>query len=445
MATKSGTYSDAAKYQHINAHNAFLSVMRSVKAPADDGFIAFGTNWLTQHIKNSDFGYKGKMPFPVPDPVVWDESFQVNYEVLDNEHKILFELLEQLKQHPDDVDVLNNNRDWFRDHFDREEKEFMACGEPCGADAHKRKHDVFFKTVTWVTVPVSQEYIEFAANWLVQHIKNTDFMYKYKLPTHHNTPQPYIWNKEFEVFYKQLDGEHVGLFDAMRAVGVNNDASHLEDLRDLLRNHFYNEEKMVCEASNLPLDYCTQHKRKHTQFSEKIAKFSAPVSNEQLYFAMDWLVQHIKNTDFGYKGNLKHQVPEPYVWDISFATDYHRLDDEHAGLFENILAVSQHPEDPTKLQVLKDNLRQHFLYEEGHFCSVESYNCVDHRMKHYSIWVILEEQKAPIDCEMINWVKNWLAQHIKNTDHQYKERLVVEGNETGIFTFGPAGYPTVTA
>ena len=63
----------------------------------------------------------------------------------------------------------------------------------------QRKHDVFFKTLTWVTTPVSLEYVTFAKNWLTQHIKNTDFKYKYKLATQHKTPEPYVWNTEFAV------------------------------------------------------------------------------------------------------------------------------------------------------------------------------------------------------------------------------------------------------
>ena len=34
-------------------------------------------------------------------------------------------------------------------------------------------------------------------NQLAQHIKNTDFKYRYKLKTRHATPEPYVWNKEF--------------------------------------------------------------------------------------------------------------------------------------------------------------------------------------------------------------------------------------------------------
>merc|ERR1712002_1435950 len=341
-------------------------------------FLVFAKNWLTQHIPNTDFRYKGKMPYHVADPYVWDESFQVYHTRLDDEHVILFDLMQQLGENPDDVDLLNKNRDVYRDHFDYEEKQFMECGEPCDADAHKKKHDIFFKTLTWVTNPVSQEYLDWAKNWLAQHIKNTDFKYRYKLATHHHTPEPYVWNNEFEVFYKRLDKEHM---------------------------------------------------KKHVLFSEKFDEMAAPVDIPLLKWAQDWLVQHIKNTDFGYRGHLKHEVPEPYVWDASFSTDYKRLDEEHDVLFADILKVSQDPDSAANLETLKKNMRLHFDYEQQRFCAVPSYNCVDHKMKHYKFWVILDDLQVPVDCEKINWAKNWLAQHIKNTDHAYKKRLI--GDDQG--------------
>jgi len=343
---------------------------------------------------------------------------------LDDEHVILFNLMQQLSENPDDIDLLNKNRDVYRDHFDYEESQFMECGEPCDADAHKKKHDIFFKTLTWVTNPVSKEYMDFAKNWLAQHIKNTDFKYKYKLATQHKTPEPYIWNNEFEVFYKRLDDEHKGLFKIMFAVENNpEDQVKVDELQKLMREHFYYEEEQFCDSLDLPWDYCKEHKKKHVLFSERFAKMHAPVSNEEIKWAQDWLAQHIKNTDFGYRGHLKHPVPEPYVWDESFATDYTRLDDEHDKLFAQILAVSQHPESQDNLDILKKGMWDHFQYEEQRYCAVQGYNCVDHKMKHYKFWVILDDLKAPVGCEEINWAKNWLAQHIKNTDHGYKQRL----------------------
>merc|ERR1711887_83882 len=364
----SNTYSDADKYQHINKHNAFLAAMRGLSTPVSQEFLVFAKNWLTQHIPNTDFRYKGKMPFHVADPYVWDESFQVYHTRLDDEHVLLFDLMQQLGEHPEDEDLLNKNRDIYRDHFDYEEKQFMACGEPCDADAHKKKHDIFFKTL--------------------------------------------------------LDVEH-----------HPDDQEKVEELQKLMRDHFYYEEGEFCDSIDLPWDYCKEHKKKHVMFSEKFAKMSAPVDVSYIKFAQDWLAQHIKNTDFGYRGHLKHDVPEPYVWDESFATEYTRLDEEHDVLFAQILAVSQAPDSAEKLATMKDSMRKHFDYEQQRFCSVPSYNCVDHKMKHYKFWVILDDLQVPIDCEKINWAKNWLAQHIKNTDHGYKHRLI--GPDSGENFSGP--------
>ena len=60
---------------------------------------------------------------------------------------------------------------------------------------------------------------------------------------------------------------------------------------------------------------------RYKSYLSRIAKLVSPVTHDEIYYAMDWLAQHIKNTDFGYKGHLKHEVPEPYIWDASFATD----------------------------------------------------------------------------------------------------------------------------
>merc|ERR1712002_326272 len=106
--------------------------------------------------------------YPVPNPYRWDESFTVEIPQIDDEHKILFKAAQDLSEDPGNVDLLNYARDVYRDHFDYEEKAFMACGEKCHAGAHKKKHDVFFKTLTWVTTPVSEEYLYFAKNWLAQ-------------------------------------------------------------------------------------------------------------------------------------------------------------------------------------------------------------------------------------------------------------------------------------
>merc|ERR1711970_478335 len=133
-----------------------------------------------------------------------------------------------------------------------------------------------------------------------------------------------------------------------------------------MRDHFYYEEGEFCDSFDLPWDYCKEHKKKHVLFSEKFAKMSAPVDVAYLKFAQDWLAQHIKNTDFGYRGHLEHDV-----------------------LFAQILAVSQEPDNADKLTALKDSMRKHFDYEQQRFCSVPSYNCVDHKMKHYKFWVIL--------------------------------------------------------
>ena len=78
------------------------------------------------------------------DPYVWDDFFEVFHARLDQELVVLFNIMQDLKDYHNSVDVLNDNKNVFRDYFDYEEAQFMACGESCDAGAHKRKPDIRF-------------------------------------------------------------------------------------------------------------------------------------------------------------------------------------------------------------------------------------------------------------------------------------------------------------
>ena len=222
-----------------------------------------------------------------------------------------------------------------------------------------------------------------------------------------------------------MDSEHKVLFDDLRAVEIDPmSKSKIQKLKTDMRNHFVYEEKQVCNSKDIDWDYCKDHKRKHTKFSERLAKIKAPADKSEVKWAQDWLAQHIRNTDFGYKGKLAHAVPEPYVWNESFATEYSQIDAEHNVLFQKTLAISQHPENAEKLAELKRLFKEHFDYEEKKFCEIPNFACVDHKMKHYKFWVVFEQLEVPVGCEVLNWTKQWFAQHIKNTDHAYKGRFI---------------------
>merc|ERR1711872_578630 len=209
-----------------------------------------------------------------------------------------------------------------------------------------------------------------AQNWLAQHIKNTDFKYKHKLNTyHHEVPRPYVWNKSLQVFYKQLDDEHVGLFDAIReSVNHPEDAEKYESLKKLMKEHFDYEEAQFLKIEGQEFQaYAQDHIAKHQSLMDKLNSNSVPLDCDFIDFVEVWLVQHIRNTDFAYRGHMLHDVPNPYVWDESFTTFYKRIDDEHKVLFKAMQDLSENPDDVDLLNFNRDVYRDHFDYEEKQF------------------------------------------------------------------------------
>nr|AQV13574.1 hemerythrin [Ancistrosyllis groenlandica]AQV13691.1 hemerythrin [Naineris laevigata]AQV13701.1 hemerythrin [Alitta succinea]AQV13732.1 hemerythrin [Pectinaria gouldii] len=118
----------------------------------------------------------------------------------------------------------------------------------------------------------------------------------------YDIPEPYVWDESFKVFYDKLDEEHKGLFKGLFDVaGDKASAGKLAHLVGAVDAHFKNEESMMQAKSYA--DFPT-HKQAHEAFLSKIKGLKAPVDDATVHFAKDWLVTHIKGTDFKYKGKL---------------------------------------------------------------------------------------------------------------------------------------------
>jgi hemerythrin family non-heme iron protein len=118
--------------------------------------------------------------FAVPEPYVWDESFRVFYDNIDDEHKGLFKGIFDCGAAPADSAKLASLLQLVIDHFVDEES-MMKKTNFDGLPTHNKIHTEFVDKLKSLSCPLDDATIAFAKKWLVNHIKGVDFKYKGKL------------------------------------------------------------------------------------------------------------------------------------------------------------------------------------------------------------------------------------------------------------------------
>jgi len=123
--------------------------------------------------------------------MTWNEKLSVGVKVLDDDHKKLVGMLNQLYDaiqsgHGKDSlsKTLDGLVDYTKTHFAREES-FFAQTQYGASTAHKKEHDDLTKQVLEVqqkfkagaTGCLSLEVMNFLKNWLVNHIQGSDQKY----------------------------------------------------------------------------------------------------------------------------------------------------------------------------------------------------------------------------------------------------------------------------
>ncbi|MGA2672199.1 MAG: bacteriohemerythrin [Terracidiphilus sp.] len=123
--------------------------------------------------------------------MTWTEEMSVGVKILDNDHKALIRMLNELH---DGIttgrtrmaleSVLEGLSRYTKIHFAREERLFAQAGFP-GAAAHKAEHDLMARRVMNMqsrfengqSLELSLEAMNFIKSWLTNHIQGSDMEY----------------------------------------------------------------------------------------------------------------------------------------------------------------------------------------------------------------------------------------------------------------------------
>lgn len=115
------------------------------------------------------------MSIAIPSPFVWDESFDVKDDHLNEQHKKLFTMISDLDANRESAQHLKDLVDFVVKHFQDEESRMHSHHYEEEA-SHKQTHGKFLEDAAKITA-VNDDVIQFVKSWLVTHIKVSDFKY----------------------------------------------------------------------------------------------------------------------------------------------------------------------------------------------------------------------------------------------------------------------------
>ncbi|ESO01274.1 hypothetical protein HELRODRAFT_174822 [Helobdella robusta] len=119
--------------------------------------------------------------------------------------------------------------------------------------------------------------------------------------------------------------------------------------------------------------------------------------------------------------SLAYPIPDPFQWDESFR--YDKLDEQHKKLFTGIADVQSNPADGAAISHLEDLFYKHFRFEEKMMEEVGYANLPAHKRMHTDFESEIKDIHTPVQGYQIFFMKDWLVNHIKGIDFQYKGKL----------------------
>ena len=268
----------------------------------------------------------------------------LNIEQLDNEHRRLFQMVNEAVSLIDTVDdvstistgLINNLKDYAATHFAHEEAYMESINDP-ELELQKKQHAAFTNKVNNFTLDTSsnaaakaclKDFLGYLVRWLYRHILSSDMMIG-KISPIKEKNDPFTFTDKFKTGISLVDDEHRHLFEIIKQTNdlIHEDLLHdkydrimhlLAELKDYTEFHFKDEEDLMTRIGYPDIE---AQKRAHSAFIERLVEINVDGldeidNNQQAYlldlvdFLVSWLSNHIIAADkkigiFMTENNLK--------------------------------------------------------------------------------------------------------------------------------------------
>lgn len=258
----------------------------------------------------------------------------IGVEEIDEEHKHLFDLLNQcvymlesddgIDQYTEIKDVLGELENYAEQHFAHEEAYMESIRDP-ELILQRAQHTHFSEQVLEFQIKdiedeesqrtTLNELVMFLAKWLYHHIIASDIMIG-KLPPLEEwmiRENPLEFAEEYMIGVESIDHEHKTLFDIIRRAdglvksmseedGYDEVIQILEELKDYTKTHFANEEEYMLSINYEGYEV---QKRAHDAFITRLNEISIDDIDDDpqrymhslIEFLIGWLINHILQVD----------------------------------------------------------------------------------------------------------------------------------------------------
>lgn len=255
----------------------------------------------------------------------------LNIEQLDNEHRRLFQMVNEAVSLIDTVDdvstistgLINNLKDYAATHFAHEEAYMESINDP-ELELQKKQHAAFTNKVNNFTLDTSsnaaakaclKDFLGYLVRWLYRHILSSDMMIG-KISPIKEKNDPFKFTDKFKTGISLVDDEHRHLFEIIKQTNdlIHEDLLHdkydrimhlLAELKDYTEFHFKDEEDLMTRIGYPEIE---AQKRAHSAFIERLVEINVDGldeidNNQQAYlldlvdFLVSWLSNHIIAAD----------------------------------------------------------------------------------------------------------------------------------------------------